>query len=87
LVPILSYRAKASLRIEEISDIGGCAEAPPLLTGSGEMGALIRAYRWADSSLGSPIEWPIELKTLVFAASHLSAADVHCMGRTPHLAL
>jgi hypothetical protein len=41
------------------------AEAPPFLTGGGEMGALIRAYHWADSPLGNPAEWPIELKTPV----------------------
>jgi signal transduction histidine kinase/PAS domain-containing protein len=51
--------------LKESAKLEGRAEAPPFLTGGGEMGALIRAYHWADSPLGNPAEWPIELRTLV----------------------
>lgn len=33
------------------------------LAGGGEMGALIRAFDWASSSLGPPEAWPQGLKT------------------------
>jgi len=35
------------------------------LLGGGEMGALIRQYPWADSSLGNPSGWPTPLRIMV----------------------
>ena len=35
------------------------------LTGGGEMGALIRAHDWADTSLGTPENWPLPLRIAV----------------------
>lgn len=35
------------------------------LSGGGELGALIRAYDWAKSSLGRPEKWPRGLKTTI----------------------
>ncbi|HVT08325.1 MAG TPA: ATP-binding protein [Polyangia bacterium] len=35
------------------------------LAGGGEMGALMRAYDWARSSLGPPASWPQSLRTAV----------------------
>ncbi|QIE29674.1 EAL domain-containing protein [Caballeronia sp. SBC2] len=35
------------------------------LDGGGEMGALIRAFDWKQTPLGSPESWPISLKTAV----------------------
>src|SRR5688500_19724315 len=36
-----------------------------ILSGGGEMGALIRAHDWRATPLGSPDGWPYGLKTLV----------------------
>ena len=38
---------------------------PDFLSGGGEMGALMRAYDWAATPLGTPDGWPEALKTLV----------------------
>ncbi len=38
---------------------------PDFLQGGGEMGALIRAYDWAASPLGTPATWPVALKVAV----------------------
>jgi len=35
------------------------------LSGGGEMGALMRAHDWSDSSLGPPAGWPQALRTAV----------------------
>ena len=35
------------------------------MIGGGEMGAAIRAYRWIDTRLGAPEQWPSSLKALV----------------------
>lgn len=35
------------------------------MIGGGEMGAAIRAYRWIDTPLGAPEQWPSSLKALV----------------------
>ncbi len=35
------------------------------LEGGGEMGAITRAYNWADSALGEPKTWPQSLRTAV----------------------
>ena len=35
------------------------------LAGGGEMGALIRAYDWGNSSLGPPAQWSQALKVTV----------------------
>ena len=39
--------------------------SPGFLAGGGEMGARIRAYDWAATSLGPPETWPQSLKTAV----------------------
>ncbi len=39
--------------------------SPDFLAGGGEMGALMRAKNWADTSLGPPETWPQSLKTVV----------------------
>lgn len=39
--------------------------APPFLTDGGEMGALMRAHDWSDSSLGSTETWPPSLQAIV----------------------
>ena len=45
---------------------GGISESSAtFLTGGGEMGALMRAHPWADSSLKSPEHWPQSLKTAI----------------------
>jgi two-component sensor histidine kinase len=44
--------------------IGTLAE-PRFLAGGGEMGALMRAFDWGASSLGSPNRWPQTLRTSV----------------------
>ena len=44
------------------------------LSGSGEMGARMRAFDWAATPLGSPEGWPQNLKDAI--AGHLSAAIV-----------
>jgi signal transduction histidine kinase len=38
---------------------------PSFLSGGGEMGALMRAFDWAATPLGSPAAWPAPLKTSV----------------------
>jgi len=38
---------------------------PPFLSGGGEMGALMRAHDWSQSSLGHPSTWPQSLRTVV----------------------
>jgi PAS domain-containing protein len=45
-------------------NIGTVAE-PRFLAGGGEMGALMRAYDWGSSSLGTPNGWPQTLRTSV----------------------
>ncbi|MVM28519.1 PAS domain S-box protein [Spirosoma sp. HMF4905] len=35
----------------------------PFLKGGGEMGALTRQYNWANTSLGTPDQWPQSLRT------------------------
>ena len=35
------------------------------LAGGGEMGAMIRAYAWAETPLGAPELWPDSLKTAI----------------------
>jgi PAS domain-containing protein len=40
------------------------AAASPL-GGGGEMGALMRAFDWASTSLGTPDQWPESLRTVV----------------------
>ncbi|MDN3547007.1 PAS domain-containing protein [Mucilaginibacter aquaedulcis] len=35
------------------------------LEGGGEMGALIRAHDWSQTSLGSPDQWPVSLRTTI----------------------
>ena len=37
----------------------------PFLAGGGEMGELTRRYDWSKTSLGSPGQWPLSLRTLV----------------------
>ena len=37
----------------------------PVLAGTGECAALMRSMEWSKSSLGPPVNWPIELRTLV----------------------
>jgi signal transduction histidine kinase len=39
--------------------------APEFLAAGGEMGALIRAHDWSQSSLGAPEYWPQSLRTVV----------------------
>ena len=41
------------------------ASTPDFLTGGGEMGALMRAHDWSQSSLGDPRAWPQPLRTAV----------------------
>ncbi|RPD45078.1 PAS domain-containing sensor histidine kinase [Paracnuella aquatica] len=40
------------------------------LQGGGEMGALIRAYDWADTPLGTPDQWPGTLRTTLGILLH-----------------
>jgi len=40
-------------------------DAPRFLTGGGEMGALLRAHDWSQSSLGPPSQWSQSLRTVV----------------------
>ncbi|WP_183559142.1 PAS domain-containing protein [Mucilaginibacter sp. SP1R1] len=35
------------------------------LEGGGEMGALIREHDWSETSLGSPDQWPVSLRTTI----------------------
>lgn len=39
--------------------------SPNFLAGGGEMGALIRAYPWWSTPLGSPNDWPAPLRTAI----------------------
>ncbi len=39
--------------------------SPSFLAGGGEMGALMRAYDWAQTPLGPPESWPQSLKSMV----------------------
>jgi len=41
------------------------ADQVQFLAGGGELGALTRAYDWAQSTLGSPGQWPQSLRTAV----------------------
>jgi signal transduction histidine kinase len=42
------------------------SESPPaFLAGGGEMGVLIRAHDWSQTSLGEPEKWPQSLRTVV----------------------
>ena len=41
------------------------AKVPDFLRGGGEMGALLRAHDWSQSSLGDPGGWPQALRTSV----------------------
>ena len=41
------------------------ASSARFLAGGGEMGALLRAHRWADSPLKTPEHWPQSLKTAI----------------------
>lgn len=47
-------------RIDDL--VGAC---PAFLAGGGEMGERLRAYPWANTSLGAPEQWPPALTTLV----------------------
>ena len=44
---------------------GGDAQIPGLLSGGGEMGALMRAHDWSATPLGPPETWPQSLRTVV----------------------
>jgi len=41
------------------------ADSLAFLEEGGEMGALIRAHDWAQSSIGAPPDWPQPLRTVV----------------------
>jgi signal transduction histidine kinase len=41
------------------------AATPDFLSGGGELGALMRARDWSETSLGSPDRWPQSLRTVV----------------------
>ena len=41
------------------------ADSLTFLAGGGEMGELIRAHDWAQSSIGAPADWPQPLRTVV----------------------
>jgi PAS domain S-box-containing protein len=43
----------------------GLRASPAFLSGGGEMGALIRAHDWTNSSLGAPEHWPQPLRTAI----------------------
>jgi len=40
-------------------------EVPYFLASGGQVGALILSHHWKDSPLGCPVQWPVELKTLI----------------------
>ena len=46
-----------------IGNVGEPHPSASFLAGGGEMGALLRSYDWAVSSLGAPEGWPQSLKT------------------------
>ena len=51
----------------------GQPAGPDFLAGGGEMGALMRAYDWSATTLGSPETWPQSLRTsvrLVLSSPH-----------------
>ncbi|WP_315815174.1 PAS domain-containing protein [Paraflavitalea speifideaquila] len=45
--------------------MAGIAPQWQFLQGGGEMGALTRAYRWEETSLGGPAQWPQSLRTTI----------------------
>jgi signal transduction histidine kinase len=49
----------------ELGDEGEGVSSASFLAGGGEMGALLRAHRWADSPLKNPEHWPQSLKTAI----------------------
>jgi hypothetical protein len=56
------------LKNDKKTELGDHAEGgdfASFLAGGGEMGALLRAHRWADSPLGAPERWPRSLKTAI----------------------
>lgn len=56
---------KASPDLDVVNDDDIQGGTPGFLAGGGEMGALIRAYRWDSSPLGAPENWSQGLKTAV----------------------
>ena len=51
------------------------------LLGGNEMGARMRAYDWARTSLGPAALWPQSLKTARAHHAHVAPADVRLVGR------
>jgi len=51
--------------ITEDTAIGATDAVPRFLRDGGEMGALMRAHDWSNSSLGLPVNWPQALRTAV----------------------
>ena len=49
----------------ELGNEGDGTRSASFLAGGGEMGALLRAHRWADSPLKNPEHWPQSLKTAI----------------------
>ena len=45
---------------------------PAFLAGGGELGALIRAHNWDDTSLGAPVGWPAPLRSALSICLHSS---------------
>src|SRR5215217_849512 len=37
----------------------------PFLAGGGEMGKLIRSFKWAETGIGSPAGWPMPLRLAI----------------------
>lgn len=52
----------------------------PFLNGGGQMGALIRAFNWANNPLGAPAGWPIALKQTVSMMLKNSFPVLICWG-------
>jgi PAS domain S-box-containing protein len=53
----------------------------PFLSGGGEMGALMRAKDWENTSLGSPAQWPVQLKHLTATILSTPSPMLICWGK------
>jgi len=58
-----------------------------LLTGSGEVRALMRARDWDGTPLGSTARWPSTLRAVVWRHADLPFRDVDGLGARTHIPL
>lgn len=73
-------RSLTTLRTAGQSLLRRPQEEMELFSGGGEMGALMRAFDWAASPLGSVSQWPQSLRSAVDICLHCSFPTAVCWG-------